>query len=118
MDSNGNDIDILLGTPADPIEDAEACQKLCQQRIESHFPKNSELGQVFPSLSEFSDESSSFTYPPLLLLVLLSLVVTNFLNRLKAPFLKRMTQKTRHQTRQKIPAAANLQLIMSHRLSP
>ena len=30
MDSIGNDIDIILGTFADPIKDAKACQKLCQ----------------------------------------------------------------------------------------
>ena len=37
VDSNGNDIDILLGTPAAPIEDAEACQKLCQQRFDCMY---------------------------------------------------------------------------------
>ena len=35
--SIGNDIDVLLGTISDPIEDAEACQKLCQQRRECEY---------------------------------------------------------------------------------
>ena len=37
MDSIGNDIDIILGSFADPIKDAKACQKLCQQRRECEY---------------------------------------------------------------------------------
>ena len=37
VDSNGEDIDIKIGTSADPISDVEACQKLCQQSDECMY---------------------------------------------------------------------------------